>query len=42
MDNGVDAKRFMAVGYADTRLKVEETPENRGVAANRRVSLLIK
>jgi len=38
----IGAKRFMAVGYADTRLKVEETPENRGLMVNRRVSLWIK
>jgi chemotaxis protein MotB len=42
LENGIAARRFMAVGYADTRLKVEETPEQRGLMANRRVSLLIK
>jgi chemotaxis protein MotB len=40
--NGIGAQRFMAVGYADTHLRVEETPERRGLMANRRVSLLIK
>ncbi|HEX9653243.1 MAG TPA: flagellar motor protein MotB [bacterium] len=42
LENGIGAQRFVAVGYADTRLKVEETPDNRGLMINRRVSLLIK
>lgn len=38
----VEPKRFVAIGYADTRLRVEEKGENRGLQANRRVSLIIK
>lgn len=38
----IRSDRFVAVGYADTRLRVPETPENRGLPINRRVSLLIK
>lgn len=34
--------RFMAVGFADTQLRERETPENRGLSVNRRVSLLIR
>ncbi len=34
--------RFVAVGYADTRLRVPETPEHKGLPINRRVSLLIR
>jgi len=42
LQRAVSAKRFVAVGYADTRLKEEETPDRRGLSVNRRVSLLIK
>lgn len=35
-------KRFVAVGYADTRLRQKETSENKGLSVNRRVSLLVK
>lgn len=38
----VAANRFTAVGYASTRLREPETPEQRGLPINRRVSLLIK
>ncbi len=34
--------RFVAVGYADTRLRVPESDGRRGLPVNRRVSLLIK
>lgn len=42
IENGVASHRFVAVGYADTRLRVKESPNNRGFQINRRVSLLIK
>ncbi|MCG8608156.1 OmpA family protein [bacterium] len=38
----VSSSRFMAVGFADTRLRESETSDNRGLSVNRRVSLLIK
>ena len=38
----LDKERFEAIGYADTKLRVPETIEKRGFAANRRVVLLIK
>jgi len=42
LSNNVDSKRFVAVGYADTHLKEDETPGKRGLSVNRRVSLLVK
>ncbi len=42
LGNSVDAKRFVAVGYADTRLKELEGPGKVGLPVNRRVSLLVK
>jgi len=39
---GLSPARFVSVGYADTRLRVAETKNNRGLQANRRVSFLIK
>lgn len=41
LDTHVDSRRFVAVGYADTRPKEQETLEHRGLPVNRRVSLLI-
>jgi len=38
----VASKRFVAVGFADTRLRQKETSHNLGLPVNRRVSLLIK
>ncbi|MFQ5651980.1 MAG: flagellar motor protein MotB [bacterium] len=38
----VESGRFVAVGFADTRLKAQESEGNRGLSVNRRVSLLIK
>ena len=38
----VDARRFLAVGFADTHMKEEESEGHRGLPVNRRVSLLIK
>ncbi|MCH8981734.1 flagellar motor protein MotB [candidate division KSB1 bacterium] len=38
----VASKRFVAVGFADTRLRQKETSNNLGLPVNRRVSLLIK
>ena len=38
----IASQRFVAVGYADTHLKEQETLERRGLSVNRRVSLLIK
>ncbi|KAA3612650.1 MAG: hypothetical protein DWQ05_18545 [Calditrichaeota bacterium] len=38
----VQPKRFVALGYADTRLRIDEIGANRGLQANRRVSLIIK
>lgn len=38
----VASTRFVAVGYADTRLRQKETAKNRGLSVNRRVSLLVK
>ena len=38
----VASKRFVAVGFADTRLRQKETSNNLGLSVNRRVSLLIK
>jgi len=38
----VASKRFVAVGFADTRLRQKETSDNLGLSVNRRVSLLIK
>ncbi|MFQ5708905.1 MAG: flagellar motor protein MotB [bacterium] len=40
--NGLASNRFVAVGFADTRLRAKETPAHRGLPINRRVSLLIK
>jgi len=42
LTNDVNSKRFVAVGYADTHLKEDETPGKRGLSVNRRVSLLVK
>lgn len=39
---GLRPSRFVAVGYADTRLRRPETPQKKGLQVNRRVSLLIK
>lgn len=41
LTKNVHSSRFVAIGYADTRLKEKETPERRGLPVNRRVSLLI-
>jgi chemotaxis protein MotB len=38
----VEPQRFVAVGFADTRQRVEETEQRRGLSVNRRVSLLVK
>lgn len=38
----VASRRFVAVGFADTRMRQEETSNNRGLSVNRRVSLLVK
>lgn len=38
----VASRRFVAVGFADTRMRQEETSSNRGLSVNRRVSLLVK
>lgn len=38
----VQPQRFVAIGYADTRLRVPESGMKRGLQANRRVSLIIK
>ncbi len=38
----VDPHRFVAIGYADTRLRIEESGAKRGLQANRRVSLIIR
>ncbi len=40
--SNVDSRRFVAVGFADTRPKVEETSQSLGLSVNRRVTLLIK
>jgi chemotaxis protein MotB len=42
LKNKVASNRFVAVGYADTRLKEAEGPAKRGLSVNRRVSMLIK
>ncbi len=42
LSHDVTSERFVAVGFADTRLKEQETSEHRGLQVNRRVSLLIK
>ncbi|MFQ5602991.1 MAG: flagellar motor protein MotB [bacterium] len=42
LKSGLASNRFVAVGYADTRLKKQESPDNRGLLENRRVSLLIR
>ncbi len=42
LDHHFEKERFEAVGYADTKLKVQESIDNKGVAVNRRVVLLIK
>jgi len=42
ISNRVVPDKFVAVGFADTRLRVPETAEQRGLLENRRVSLLIK
>jgi len=42
LSHNVTSERFVAVGFADTRLKEQETSEHRGLQVNRRVSLLIK
>lgn len=42
LDHQIEKERFEAVGYADTKLKIPESVENKGVAANRRVVLIIK
>lgn len=39
---GLNRQRFISVGYADTRLRVPESPDRKGLQVNRRVSLLIK
>ncbi len=38
----VVSRRFVAVGFADTRMRQKETAEKRGLSVNRRVSLLVK
>ena len=42
IQEGLSPARFVSVGYADTRLRVAETKNNRGLQVNRRVSFLIK
>lgn len=40
--SAIDPQRFIAIGYADTHLRVPEQDGNRGLQKNRRVSLIIK
>ena len=42
ISENVAPSRFTAIGYADTRLRVPEDDQHRGLQANRRVSLIIK
>jgi chemotaxis protein MotB len=42
IDRKISSDKFVAVGFADTRLRIPETTEQRGISENRRVSLLIK
>lgn len=42
IDRGLRKERFEAIGYADTHLREKENSNRRGLAANRRVVLLVK
>ncbi len=42
IDHGLVPQRFVAVGFADTRLREPEDETRRGLPVNRRVSLLVK
>ncbi len=42
IERNIAPSRFVAVGFADTRLRQPETEGNRGLSVNRRVSLLVK